>query len=372
MRILVTGGAGFIGAATVRALLDRGHAVVVYDDLSAPQHRGNGQRGPVPGEAEMVVADVRDRDRLAKALGGVEAVIHLAAAVGVGQSMYDVRRYADVNCVGVATLLDIVANERHVLRRLVVASSMSIYGEGAYHCAACDAVTAPGPRPEAQLDRREWEMRCPACGGPAAPCPTPEDRPLRPGSIYAMTKRDHEEMVLAVGRAYDVPAFALRYFNVFGPGQTLANPYTGVAAIQTARLLAGRPPMLYEDGLQTRDFVDIRDVARANVAAVESPAPGSHAVNIGSGRGTTLMELCATLREALGRGEPPVLLGTYRRGDVRHCSAAMDRARDVLGFTPAVGVAEGLRAMASWAVGQSWEDRFDEAHAELCTRGLVR
>jgi dTDP-L-rhamnose 4-epimerase len=282
-RILVTGGAGFIGSHLVDALLAAGHGVRVLDALDPQVHGGLRERGEWPSylakECEKVVGDVRDRDALRRALDGIEVLYHQASAVGVGQSMYEIERYVDANTRGTAVLLDVLANEPHTVRKLIVASSMSIYGEGAYRCPTHGAVY-PQLRPESQLDARSWEMQCPLCGEAVAPLPTTEEKPLYPTSIYAITKRDQEEMCLVVGRAYGIPTVALRYFNVYGPRQALSNPYTGVAAIFSGRLLNDQPPLIYEDGQQSRDFTHVSDIVQANMLALERDEIAYGAYNV--------------------------------------------------------------------------------------------
>lgn len=372
MKILVTGGAGFVGSHIVDLLLEKGHQVRVLDCLE-PQVHGAGRA--VPGylstEAELIVGDVRDHDAVRRALKGVEAVYHQAAAVGVGQSMYEIERYVSANSLGAAVLLDAIHRERCELAKMVVASSMSIYGEGLYVCGGCGPVY-PKLRPEAQLTARQWEMLCPRCGGATRPEPTPEDKPLFPTSVYAVTKRDHEELFLSVGEAYRIPTVALRYFNIYGPRQALSNPYTGVAAIFSCRLLAGNRPLVFEDGLQSRDFIHVRDIARANLLALERSGADYQAVNVGSGRATSLRELLALLAGRLGVEFEPEYVNRFRAGDIRHCSADIGRARSLLGFEPAVAFAEGVDDLAAWARTQRPVDGVDAARDELARHGLIR
>ena len=268
MHILVTGGAGFIGSHLIDRLLAAGHDVRVLDSLDAQVH--NGWPDYLATDIERIEGDVRDRDAVKRALEGVDRLVHLAAAVGVGQSMYEIERYTSVNAMGAAVVLEVAMDLRAQLEKVVVASSMSIYGEGLYRCPAEDMLHAPEPRPDEQLARREWELVCPSCGTPLEPAGTSESKALQPLSIYAIGKRDHEEMFLAWGRAYKVPATALRFFNVYGPRQALSNPYTGVAAIFASRLLNGRPPVVFEDGNQSRDFVHVTDIAAGVEAALEA------------------------------------------------------------------------------------------------------
>jgi len=368
--VLVTGGAGFIGSHLVDRLLAEGCRVRVLDAL-LPQVHPQGPPTYLSSEAELRVGDVRDGDAVRAALQGVDVVVHLAAAVGVGQSMYEVMHYTSINVQGTATLLEVIVKGRLSVRRLLVASSMSIYGEGLYACAQCGP-QSPGPRPSSQLALQEWEMRCPRCRAPMQSRPTPEDKPLIPTSIYAINKRDQEEMVLTVGRSLGIPAVALRFFNVYGDRQALSNPYTGVAAIFSAALLSGRRPLVFEDGRQCRDFIHVSDVAEACLAAVRKEEVADVAINVGTGRPTPLLEVLAALQQEIARGGEPEILGRFREGDIRACYADIGRARDRLGFEPRVAVGEGLRNLARWVKAQSPVNRSAEALAELRRFGLVR
>lgn len=393
-KALVTGGAGFIGSYIVDELLRQGYDVRVFDALEPQVHGGLRETGGRPDylakEVELVVGDVRDRDAVAKALDGVDYLFHEAALVGVPQSMYDVRRYTDVNALGGATVLDAVVNTPSVRRRLkkmVVASSMSIYGEGAYRCPVHGTVY-PKLRPVAQLERGEWRMRCPVgaergadgalaggCGREVEAIPTAEDKPLQPLSIYAIGKRDHEEMFLAIGRAYGIPAVALRYWQVYGARQALSNPYTGVAAIFCSRILHGKAPPVYEDGHQLRDFVHASDVARANVLALERSEADYEAINIGTGQAISILDVAWTLirqMEAEKQGLEPAILGQYRPGDTRDCIPDLTKARRLLGYEPRVSFQQGAAELVEWVLSQEGkvEDRFDQAQRELREHGL--
>jgi dTDP-L-rhamnose 4-epimerase len=382
-KVLVTGGAGFIGSYIVDALLRRGYDVRVFDNLEPQVHGGLRERGGRPAyldpAAELVVGDVRDRDAVVAALDGVDFLFHEAALVGVPQSMYDVRRYMDINALGGATVLDAVVNTpavRDRLRKMVVASSMSIYGEGAYRCALHGEVF-PALRPPAQLERRAWDMTCPVegCGRAVTAVPTREEKPLQPLSIYAIGKRDHEEMFLAVGRAYGIPAVALRYWQVYGQRQALSNPYTGVGAIFCSRILAGNAPPVYEDGRQLRDFVHATDVARANVLALETDKADYQALNVGTGTAISILDVAWTLirqMEADQDGMTPNVLGQFRPGDTRDCIPDIARARTLLGYEPRVTFRDGAAELVEWVLAQEGkvEDRFEHAQRELRERGL--
>jgi dTDP-L-rhamnose 4-epimerase len=368
--VLVTGGAGFIGSHLVDELLRRGEHVRVLDNLDPLAHP-DGTAQHLDEEAELIVGDLRDGRAVAEALHGVDRVFHLGGVVGNGESMINVRRAVDANCAGTATLLEAVLEQRDRIRRLVTASSMVVYGEGSYSCAEHGA-PARVRRSEDQLRGRDWEPRCPACDEPLTPTATREDAPLRPTSVYGITKRDQEELTLVLGRAYGVETVALRYLNVYGPRQALGNPYTGVAAIFAARLISGRPPIVFEDGGQIRDLVHVSDVVRATLAAMQAPAAPGHAINVATGAKVPVIELARDLARVLGRSLAPEVTGEFRAGDIRHCFADVSAARELLGFQARTGLAEGLPALAGWVAGSPVRERGDQAIADLRERGLVR
>ncbi|MFQ5910448.1 MAG: NAD-dependent epimerase/dehydratase family protein, partial [Thermoplasmata archaeon] len=290
--------------------------------------------------------------------------------VGVGQSMYRIEDYVAVNTSVTAKLLQRLVDGESDVKRLVVASSMSIYGEGGYRCPDC-GVVHPALRSEEQLKRHEWELRCPWCQTEVEPIPTSESKPLAPTSIYAITKRDQEEMCLTIGRAYGIPTVALRFFNVYGPRQALSNPYTGVCAIFQSRIRNDRAPIIFEDGHQTRDFVSVHDVVRACLLAAERSAAVYQAVNVGSGRPASVIDIARVLLKLYGKELSLQVENTYRAGDVRHCFADISRAKELLGYQPQVPLEEGLREFVEWSRDQEAEDRLEEAHRELAARGLV-
>lgn len=371
MKILVTGGAGFIGSHLVDALLADGHEVRVLDALVEQVHGPDaGWPAYLSGEAERIRGDVRDRDAVARALDGVDVVTHQAAAVGVGQSMYEIERYVSVNTLGAAVLLEEVLRRRDRIQRMVVASSMSIYGEGAYLDPDGTSVF-PRLRPDAQLERREWELRD-EHDRPLRPIPTPESKPLVPTSVYAVTKRDHEELFLSVGSAYGIPTVALRYFNVYGSRQALSNPYTGVAAIFSSRLLNGRSPLVNEDGEQSRDFVHVSDIVQANLLAVRCPLKDVRVYNVGTGRPVTILQVARLLADHLKVRVEPELTGRFRAGDIRHCFADIGRIREELGYAPRVAFEAGMEELVSWVRTQSADDHVERAVSELERRGLTR
>jgi len=369
--VLVTGGAGFIGSHLVDRLVHDGRAVMVIDSLEPQVHRGSiGFRNP---RARYLEGSIHDREALGRVLDGVGAVVHLAAQVGVGQSMYEMSRYVGDNTLGTVALLEEIARRKDQIEALVVASSMSIYGEGQYWCDVCDTDDAQVVRPLESLRAREWEPVCRRCSGPVRPLPTQESKRLSCESVYAITKRDQEELSLVFGRAYGVRAVALRFFNVYGPRQSLSNPYTGVAAIFSSRVLNGQAPEVFEDGLQTRDFIHVSDIAEAIHLALSSDGVGDVALNVGTGVSTSVLDVAGVLADELGIDIEPRIINRFRQGDVRHCFADPTRARNLLGFNARVRFREGMRELAGWIREGSPAavDLTERATDELAERGLV-
>lgn len=365
-KILVTGGCGFIGRHVVAELLAKGHDVRVLDSLVEQVHTD--EAIDLPAEVEVIYADIRDRDAVRNALVGVEAVVHLAAEVGVGQSMYEIVRYVGGNDLATAVLLEELIDTP--VRKIVVASSMSIYGEGLY-------VDAQGRRHDRIQRSAEamrlghWEPTGPD-GQPLTPVPTDEEKSTSLASIYALTKYFQEQAVLVFGRAYGIDATALRLFNVFGAGQALSNPYTGVLVNFAARLANGQPPVIFEDGLQRRDFVHVKDVARAFRLALEKPAAAGHVFNIGSGNAYAIADVATMLASAMGVPETtPEILGRARAGDIRHCFADISKAHELLGFEPRLKLENALEPFVEWVRGSSAVDRSQEMQRQLQEKGLV-
>src|SRR5205809_1876727 len=356
MRVLITGGAGFIGSHLADRLLAEGHTVRALDNLDPQVHPAGERPDYLDADVELQVGDVRDHDAVRRALDGVDAVVHFAAAVGVGQSMYEIERYTSINAIGAAVLLEEAVDRRDQIRKLLVASSMSIYGEGQYRNPQTgESGLAPGVRPESQLAARRWDVLADD-GTPLEPEPTAETKHLRPTSIYAITKRDHEEMFLAVGAAYGIPAVALRFFNVYGERQALSNPYTGVAAIFSSRLLNDRPPIVFEDGRQTRDFIDVRDIARCCTLALALDGADGRTLNVGTGIPTSIVEVAETIARGLGKEIEPELVGKYRAGDIRHCYADPALAQQLLGFRAEIPFEAGVQDLLEWLEGREAED----------------
>ncbi len=371
-RVLITGGAGFVGSHLADALLARGHRVIAFDNLEPQVHGTTARPAYLSPEVELVRGDVRDTEVLAPLLRSVDVVFHFAALVGVAQSMYDIRRYSEVNALGAATLLQTLVDCRGTVRKLIVASSNTVYGEGAYQCPAHGRVF-PGLRPEPQLAARRWEPRCPRCGDELTPLPTDEDKPRQPASVYAITKRDQEELFLNVGQAYGIPSVVLRFFNIYGARQALSNPYTGVANIFCARLLSGQAPLIFEDGHQTRDLVHVSDIVQGCLLAMERPEADYQVLNLGSGQAVRIGRIAELLAERLGWRGPLTTTNTFRVGDVRHCYADLSRSRALLGYRPRVSFEQGVDELIAWVSSQPrHEDRSAQAAAELAARGLAR
>lgn len=366
-RILITGGAGFIGSHLADELLSRGCGVRILDSLIAQVH---GDRPPdyLHGDTELVRGDLRDERVVRNALRGIDAVYHFAAAVGVGQSMYEIQAYTSINSVGTSVLLEALATKP--VEKLIVASSMSIYGEGLYR-GSDGGRRMVAERSLEQLKSCLWEFTGDG-GEPLEPIATPENKPPCLSSVYALTKYAQECMCLLVGRAYHMPTVALRFFNVYGPRQSLSNPYTGVLAIFASRYLNDKPPLIFEDGLQKRDFVSVHDVVQACVLCLDAPQTAERVFNIGSGESYNIRDLAGRMAYALGKEDiEPQITGTYRVGDIRHCFADIGLARALLGYAPKVSLQDGILELAAWLDGRSAMDRVESARAELVQRGLT-
>ena len=365
--VLITGGAGFIASHVAARLIERGYRIRALDSLLSQVHRDAGRPEYLHPDVELVRGDVRDRECVDRALEGIGSVVHFAARVGVGQSMYDLADYTSVNCDGTAVLLEAMMDRP--IRKLLVASSMSVYGEGAYR--AGERLVEAVERDRGQLERGQWEPRGPK-GEALTPVRTSEAKPPALSSIYALGKYAQERMCLMFGASYGIPTVALRFFNVYGPFQALSNPYTGVLAIFAGRLLNNRPPMIFEDGEQRRDFVNVRDVAEACRLALERPGADGRVVNIGSGESVSVREVAERLARVVGQEHvEPQVNGKYRFGDIRHCFGDISLARETLGFEPRVGLEEGMVEFATWLEGQVAEDHVEDATAELAERGLT-
>lgn len=368
-KILVTGGAGFIGSHLVDGLIKKGYQVRVLDNL----HRQIHPNGRLPAyfnqKAEFIKGDVTKAADWLKALSGIDAVFHLAAAVGVGQSMYEIKHYVKVNSLGTAIFLDILANRKTTVKKMIVAASMSSYGEGTYKCQSCGLVRPP-LRGEKQLKKRDFDVYCPDCSKKVWPVPTREDCQQNSNSIYAIGKKEQEEMVLTIGRAYDIPAVALRYFNVYGERQSLSNPYNGVAAIFISRIKNGKPPLINEDGQQTRDFVYVKDVTLTNIAALENPAANYQVFNVGSGVPVSIKKVAEILIKLFKSNLKPEITYKVRKLDVRHCYADISKIKKLLGWQPKVEFIDGIKDVIRWSLSEKAVDYVDVAMRELEKRGL--
>lgn len=372
-KVLVTGGAGFIGSHTVDLLLEHGCHVVVLDSLE-PQVHGNIDTPPayLSREAEFIRGDVRDRDLLLRALKGCDAVIHDAAQVGVAQSQYQILRYTADNIVGTATLLDVLTTEKTSVERLLVASSMSIYGEGQYRRPSDGALVTVSLRDPKDLEAGRFDLFDPETGEALETVPTPETKALHCTSIYALNKKNQEEYALLAGDVHGLPTVACRYFNVYGPRQSLSNPYTGVAAIFSSRIKNGNRPLIYEDGEQSRDFIQVRDLAAAKVFLLHNEKARGAAYNLCTGRPTTVRRIAEYLAELLGRPDlMPEITGGFRAGDIRHCIGDPSRLA-ALGWKATTTLEEGLAGLVEWSSGQEAVDAVDKAHLELVERGLIK
>ncbi len=365
-RILITGGAGFVGSHLADRLLNEGYRVRVLDNLTEQVHGDAGWPAYLDPRVERVHADVRDAAKLQHALQDVDGVYHFAAAVGVGQSMYEINHYTDVNNRGTAVLLEALI--KRPVKKLVVASSMSLYGEGLYQDSSGN-IHAPAERTADTLRQGQWELQYKQEA--LRPVATPESKTASPSSVYALSKFDQERLCLMVGAAYNIPTTALRFFNIYGTRQALSNPYTGVLAIFSSRFLNNKPPVIFEDGNQRRDFVSVHDIAQACVLALENDKATGEVFNIGSGQNYSISEIASKVAEVLGKSHLQAdITGEYRVGDIRHCFADIDKARRLLDYTPRVTLEDGLTELAEWLQSQQAHDRIDNMRQELSSRGL--
>jgi dTDP-L-rhamnose 4-epimerase len=372
MNILITGGAGFIGSYVCKALLKNGHHIIVLDNLD-PQIHGEKAKWPsyMPIGTENYIGDIRDRELVRKLLSKSDSVIHLAAAVGVGQSMYKIEHYCSVSVMGTAILLEEIIPIKDKIKKIIVASSMSIYGEGLYKNQLGELVMNPKTRPGHQMEAGNWELYD-AQGNEMIPLPTTEEKPLKPESIYAVNKRDQEEMVLSFGKAYKIPSVAFRMFNVYGAYQALNNPYTGVAAIFSNKLLNDEQPMVFEDGKQRRDFVHVEDVANAYALAIENNGGDGLAMNLGSGRSISVSEIAISLATILKKDIQPLVTNKFRDGDIRNCFADISLIKEKLGWKPKWVFEEGVKTMTDWLISEKENAYKVDSLDELKNMGLIK
>lgn len=367
--ILVTGGAGFIGSFLVDELVNCGYDVRILDNLEGQVHGGKKPKY-LNKSAKFIKGDVRDYQVLEKALKGVDAVFHLASAVGVGQSNYQIKKYVDSNIGGTANLLDILVNTKNQIKKLVTISSMTGYGEGNYICKK-DGIVRPPLREVEQLQKKDWNLYCPKCNSLVQPTSTDETALDFPNSIYGFSKKAQQDMALIIGKLYNIPTAVLRGFNIYGPRQSLSNPYTGVTAIFISRLKNNKEAVVFEDGLQTRDFVSVHDVARAFVLAMEEENANYQMFNIGSGKGTTILEIGETLSRLLGKADLIRVNQDFRKNDIRHCFADISKAKKILKWEPKVSLEQGLKELIEWSETEKADDKFSKAQKELQQKGLI-
>ncbi len=370
-KILVTGGAGFIGSHIVDLLIQKGYSVRIIDNLDPQVHPGRTRPTYLNSKAEFIRGDVTRRSDLIKALRGIDAVFHEAAKVGVGQSMYEIEKYTKNTVLGTALLLDLIVNHyRHKIKKIIVAASMSSYGEGLYKCPQHGLIRPP-LRNETQMAKGDFEMHCPRCQKYLKAVPVDEETKQICNSVYAINKRDQEEMFLAVGRAYGIPAVALRYFNVYGPRQSLSNPYTGVAAIFMSRIKNNHPPIVYEDGLQTRDFISVHDIAKANLAVLKNPHADYQVFNVGTGKAQTIKGVARIIAQLFGSPLEPAVQKKFRKGDIRHCFADIRKIKRTIGWRPQVTFRQGMKELIAWSRQAEAHDLSAKAEKELKIRKLI-
>lgn len=368
-KILVTGGAGFIGSHLVDGLIERGYQVRVMDNLFRQIHPSGRLPKYFNKKAQFIKGDVTKKEDWRNALKGMDAVYHLASSVGVGQSMYEIEHYVRVNSYGTALFLDILANQAHSIKKIIVAASMSSYGEGSYQCSSCGIVQPP-LRNEKKLKARDFNVYCPSCAMIVAPVPTSENVKQNSNSIYAISKKNQEEMVLNIGQAYGIPAVALRYFNVYGTRQSLSNPYNGVVAIFISRIKNSKPPIINEDGSQTRDFIHIKDVTRVNIEVLENHQADYQIFNVGSGIPTQIKKIADILLKLFKSKLKPEITFKVRKLDVKHCYADISKLKRLLKFTPTIQLGEGLQEVIDWSLQEKAQDKVEFAMRQLEKRGL--
>lgn len=371
--ILITGGAGFIGSKIALKLIDKGYSVRVLDNLS-PQIHGENTELPqqLKGRVDFIKGDVRNKDDWRKALKGIDQVIHLAAETGTGQSMYEIYKYTDVNINGTANLLDILTNEEHTIKKVVVASSRAIYGEGRYICKEHGFVY-PLTREDEYMSKNDFECKCPICNKEIILTSTDEESKIHPTSVYGITKQNQEQMVLVVCKSLNIPAVAFRYQNVYGPGQSLSNPYTGILSIFSTRIKNGNDINIFEDGKETRDFVYIDDIAEATILGLENDSANYEIFNVGSGVATDVFTVANTLKEAYKADIKIKISGNYRLGDIRHNYADLTKIREKLGFEPKYDFVTGINNFVKWVNGQNvYEDKYEESIQEMKAKGLYK
>ncbi|TFF89236.1 MAG: NAD-dependent epimerase/dehydratase family protein [Promethearchaeota archaeon] len=374
-KVLVTGGAGFIGSHLVDELIKvKGHQVTVLDMLEEQVHGPTGEPPEYLNEnAKFIKGSVTDHDLLEKLITQHEVIYHLAAIVGVGQSMYLIKKYIENNVGGTANLLNILVNSDHDVNKLVIASSNTIYGEGKGYCNKC-GIVYPKLRTTTQLEKKDWEINCPNCGSKIKPIPTDEETPLDPSSVYALSKQNQEQMSLLIGDTYGINTTVLRFFLVYGPRQALSNPYTGVCAIFSSMLFNGKPPIIFEDGQQSRDFVNVKDICQALILSMEKQSAEGEIFNVGSGNPITIKEVAETITQKINPSLKPIYNQQYRTGDIRHCLADISKIKKKLGYNPTIYFEKGIDDLLNWIKPQvsSMKDSSQKAFDELKEKGLLK
>ena len=377
MKVLITGGAGFIGSNIALKLLKYGYRVTVLDTLSEQIHGANPERTSplyqiIKDKVDFIKGDVNNREDLEKALVDVDYVIHLAAETGTGQSMYEIKKYVNTNIGGTALLLDILTNTEHHVKRVVVAESRAVYGEGKYHCPNCGDVY-PYERTDENLAKGDFECKCPKCGGEVDLIATTEDSAIHPSSVYGISKQVQGQLVHLVCKSIGVESVSFRYQNVYGPGQSLTNPYTGILSIFSTRIKNGNGINIFEDGKETRDFVYIEDVVDATILGMEVPEANGHVFNVGTGIATDVLTVAKTLCDKYGINVPITVSGNYRLGDIRHNFADITAARQILGFEPKWSFSDGIEQFTNWVNQQEVnEDNYETSIEEMKKKGLYK
>ncbi len=374
--ILISGGAGFIGSNLALKLVSFGHNVKVLDNLSAQIHTNSKENShlyqSIKGKVNFINGDVRNRKDWQKAIANSTVIVHLAAETGTGQSMYQIEKYVQVNCGGTAVMLDILANEKHTVKKVIVASSRAIYGEGKYYCES-HGESFPDEREDAQMSNGQFESLCSICKQPLRISATDEDSKIHPSSIYGITKSNQEQMILVTCKSLDISAIALRYQNVYGPGQSLSNPYTGILSIFSTRILNNNPINIFEDGKESRDFVFIDDVVNATILAIQDNKLKSCSLNVGSGVSTTVQMVADSLNKLYQSDVEIKVSGNYRLGDIRHNKADISKIKKLLGFSPKVSFEDGLKQFVDWVKNQEVNsDKYEQSVNEMKDKGLMK
>jgi dTDP-L-rhamnose 4-epimerase len=371
-KILVTGGAGFIGSFLVDELIKEGNDVRILDSLDSQVHPGGEKPLYINKNAEFMKGDVSNLEDVKKAIEDVEIIFHEAASVGIGQSNYQISKFVKTNSIGTANIFDAVINGNGTsVKKILIPGSNTSYGEGMYKCDKCNIEFHSELRKSEQLIKKEWEIKCPTCSNFTVPIPVKEETDLLCNSVYSITKKNQEELSLFLGEMYGLPVTVLRYFNVFGPRQSLSNPYTGVAAIFLSRIKNNNSPVIYEDGLQTRDFISVHDVVRANILAAQSKNADHEIFNVGSGKPITIKDIAEILASLCGKEIKPVISGKSRKGDIRHCYADNSKIKEKLGFEIKTPFEDGMKELISWSENIESVDKFDVARKELEEKGLA-